>query len=82
MVIVTAPFFVRLNAFPLFRRAADGILCSFVGLLVMTAVRLGLAVPWSFPYGIIAAASFAALMLRVDLIWVIISGAALSLLLR
>jgi len=82
MVIATAPFFARLNGFPLFRKAVDGILCSFVGLLVTTAVRLGLTVPWTVPYGIMAAAAFAALMLRVDLIWVIISGAALSLLLQ
>lgn len=82
LVIVTAPFFARLNALPLFRKAVDGILCSFVGLLLVTAVRLGLAVPWTIPYWILAAAALAALLLRVDLIWVVISGAALSLLLR
>ena len=82
LVIVTAPFFARLNALPLFRKAVDGILCSFVGLLLVTAVRLGLAVPWTIPYWILAAAALAALLLRVDLVWVVISGAALSLLLR
>jgi chromate transporter len=82
MVIVTSPFFARLNALPLFRKAVDGILCSFVGLLVSTAVRLGFAVPWSIPYALLSAAAFAALMLRVDLIWVIVAGAALSLLIR
>jgi chromate transporter len=82
LVIVTAPFFARLNAYPLFRKAFNGILCSFVGLLVITAVRLGLAVPWTVPYAIMAAVAFAALMLRVDLIWIIIFGAVLSLLLR
>jgi chromate transporter len=82
MVIAAAPFFSRLNAFPLFRKAVDGILCSFVGLLVITAVRLGLTVPWTIPYVILSAAAFAALLLRVDLIWIIVSGAALSLLLR
>ncbi len=82
MVIATAPFFARLNAFPLFRKAVNGILCSFVGLLVCTAVRLGLAIPWTIPYVILSAAAFAALLLRVDLIWVVVSGAALSLLLR
>jgi chromate transporter len=81
MVISTAPFFARLNGFPLFRRAIDGILCSFVGLLVCTAVRLGLAVPWTIPYGIMATAALAALLLRVDLIWVVTSSAGLSLLL-
>jgi len=60
----------------------DGILCSFVGLLVITAVRLGLAIPWTIPHGLLSAAAFAALLLRVDLIWVITAGAALSILLR
>jgi len=82
LVIVTAPFFVRLNALPLFRKAVEGIFCSFVGLLLITAVRLGLAVPWTVSHGILAAAALAALLLRVDFIWVVISGAALSLLLR
>jgi chromate transporter len=82
LVIVTAPFFARLNALPLFRKAVDGIFCSFVGLLLITAVRLGLAVPWTVSHGILAAAALAALLLRVDFIWVVISGAALSLLLR
>jgi chromate transporter len=80
MVIAAAPFFARLTAFPFFRKAIDGILCSFIGLLVITAVRLGLAVPWTIPYAILAAAAFTALMFKVDLIWIIISGAALSLL--
>jgi chromate transporter len=82
MVIATAPFFAQLNAFPLFRTAVGGILCSFVGLLIITAVRLGLAVPWTIPYVILSAAAFSALMLQVDLIWVIASGAALSLLIQ
>jgi chromate transporter len=82
MVVVITPFFTRLNATPLFRKAVDGILCSFVGLLVSAAVHLGFAVPWSIPYAILSAAAFVALLLRVDLVWVIVSGAALSLLLR
>jgi chromate transporter len=82
IVIATAPFFARLNAFPLFRKAVAGVLCSFVGLLAITAVHLGFHVPWTVPYGILAVAAFAALMLRVDLLWVVVSGTALSLLLR
>ncbi len=82
IVIATAPFFARLNAYPLFRKAVSGILCSFVGLLVITAVRLGFAIPWTIPYTVLSAAAFAALFLRVDFVWIIVSGATLSLLLR
>jgi chromate transporter len=37
MVIITAPFFATFNEFPLFRKAIDGVLCSFVGLLLSGA---------------------------------------------
>jgi len=82
MVIAMAPFFSRLNAFPLFRKGVDGVLCSFVGLLLSTAVRIGFAVPWTVPYMVLSAVALAVLMLRVDLVWVILAGAAASLLIR
>jgi chromate transporter len=82
MVIVTAPSFARLNASPPFRNAVKGILCSFVGLLLTMALRLGFDVQWSVIHVILSCAAFAALLLRVDVAWVIVSGAALSILLR
>jgi chromate transporter len=82
MVIVTSPFFARLNALPLFRKAIAGILCSFVGLLVSMAVRLGFAVGWDIPRIILSCAAFAALILRVDPLWVILAGIGISFILR
>lgn len=82
MLIATAPFFNRLNSFPLFRKGISGVLCSFVGLLAIVAIRLAMAVAWDFPRVAIAAAAFVALMLRVSLPWVIIAGVLLALVLR
>jgi chromate transporter len=82
MVVVTSPFFARLNAFPLFRKAVAGILCSFVGLLASVAVRLGFSVGWDIPRIGLACAAFIALVLRVDLLWVVLGGIGISVLLR
>ncbi|MGA2762679.1 MAG: chromate efflux transporter [Spirochaetia bacterium] len=82
LVISVAPFFLRLNSFPLFRMGIAGILCSFVGLLASTSAKLGLAVTWDLPRIAIAAAAFAALMLKVNLLWVVLGATLLALILR
>jgi chromate transporter len=82
LVISVAPFFLRLNSFPLFRKGVGGVLCSFVGLLASTSVRLGLEVTWDLPRIAIAVAAFAALMLRVNLVWVVLGAALVALVLR
>ena len=82
LVIAVAPVFLRLNSLPLFRKGIDGILCSFVGLLASTAVRLGMSLAWDLPRAAIAAAAFIALMLRVNLLWIVFGVVILSLLIR
>jgi chromate transporter len=82
MLIVTAPFFNRFNSFPLFRKGISGILCSFVGLLAITSIKLGVAVAWDIPRAASAAAAFIALMLRVSFPWVIIAGVLIALVFR
>ena len=81
-VLVTSitPIFLRLNSFMLFRKGVDGVLCSFVGLLASTAARFGTSVAWDLPRAAIAAAVFAALMLRLNLLWIVVGVAILSLL--
>ena len=78
MVLVTVPYFDRLQQSPTFRRALRGILASFVGLLAAVAVQFGTAVGWSTPAVLIAAAAFTALRLKIDILWVVLAGAAVS----
>jgi chromate transporter len=80
MVLVTVPYFDRLQHSLWFRRALRGVLASFVGLLVAVAVNFGLAVSWSIPAILIAAAAFAALRFKIDILWVVLVGAATSVL--
>ena len=82
LVISVAPFFLRLNSFPLFRKGIDGVLCSFVGLLASTSVKLGLAVGWDLPRVAIAIGAFAALMIRVNLVWVVLGAVTVALAVR
>jgi len=78
MVLIFVPYFDRLQHARLFRRSLRGVLASFVGLLAAAAIHFGLAVSWSIPAGVIAAAALAALRLKVDILWVVLAGAALS----
>ncbi len=82
LVVITAPFFARLNAKPLFRKAVTGILSSFVGLLISTTLHMGVAIPWTLASAVLAVAAFAALLLRVDILWVVLGGGLVSFFLR
>jgi len=78
MVLVTVPYFDRLRRWRFFRQALRGILASFVGLLLAVTVRFGMALPWSAASVGLATAAFAALRLKLDVVWVVLGGAALS----
>jgi chromate transporter len=72
------PHFDRMKANPHFRRAMRGILASFVGLLLAVTIKFALAVPWSPLSAMLAGAAFAALMLKVEVPWVVVPGAIIS----
>jgi chromate transporter len=81
LLVVTAPFLDRLNQSKLFTRASRGILASFVGLLLFVTIRFVSAVPWDIIRIIIALASFAALIRKVDFLYIVIIGVCVSLVL-
>jgi chromate transporter len=80
MVLVTAPYFDRLQHSLWFRQAIRGVLASFVGLLVAVAINFGLAISWSIPSVVLALAALAVLRLKVDILWVVLVGATVSIL--
>jgi chromate transporter len=79
MVLVTVPYLNRLQHSLWFRRALRGVLASFVGLLVAVAINFGLAVSWSIPAALIAVAALAALRFKIDILWVVLVGAAVAI---
>jgi len=78
MLIGVAPWFDRVRSSPWFTRAIGGILCSFVGLLLIVSIRFALNVPWDWPHLALAVAAFAALFFKVDILWVALGGTAVS----
>jgi chromate transporter len=78
ILIGIAPWFDRLRQSPYFMRAIGGILCSFVGLLLTVTVNFALNVRWGFLHILLAAAAFVALLLNVDILWVVLLGTAVS----
>ncbi len=79
MVVVTAPYFGRLRSSLYFKRVITGILCSFVGLLLTVTIRFALDVPWDLPRILLLGAAFVALILKVDILWVVLAGTVISL---
>jgi chromate transporter len=81
LLVATAPHFSRLRAARRFNRAIDGVLCSFVGLLFTVTVRFAMQVHWRWPHILLAVAAFAALRRKIDILWVVLTGAATAILL-
>ncbi len=79
IVIGVAPFYGRLSASPMFRSVIQGVLCSFVGLLVSVALRFGLQVHWDVVHVLLGAGALLALLRRVDILWVVLGGVILSI---
>lgn len=79
MVLITVPYFDRLQHSLFFRRALRGILSSFVGLLLAVTVQFTLAISWTVPAILLGIAAFVALWFKIDILWVLLVGAVLSI---
>jgi chromate transporter len=79
MVIGTVPYYDRLISSPRFNRAVNGILCSFVGLLASVTFHFASNMQWDFPHATMTVAAFIALLFEVDILWIILIGASISL---
>jgi chromate transporter len=79
ILVIITPYFARLRTSFYFSRAIGGILCSFVGLLLTVTIDFALKIPWDLPRILLMGAAFVALVLKIDLIWIIPVGAAISL---
>jgi chromate transporter len=80
VVIGVAPYYDRIRMSGLFQKVIEGILCSFVGLLFSVTVRFAMNVPWDLTRILLAVAAFIALRLKVNILWVVLSGTILSIL--
>ncbi len=80
LVVWTAPYFGRLLTSSSLIAAACGSLCSFVGLLFVVGIRFGMDVHWDIARVLLAGSSLLALLLGMDILWVVLFGTIISIL--
>jgi chromate transporter len=73
-VVGTVPYYDRLRSSQLYQKMFQGILFSFVGLLLSVTIKLAIAVPWSWFPGLLGAAALLSLLLGAEVLWVVIAG--------
>ena len=80
LVVATVPYYDKFRTSPFFNRALQGILYSFVGLLVSVTIRFAWDIPWDIVRIVLTGGAFAALFLKVALYGVIAAGLVISIL--
>ena len=81
IVVGVAPYFDKLRSFPLFNKAIAGVIASFVGLLLSVTVLFALKIPWDLWRTALSVAAFVALLLKVEIYWVVLAGVIISIVL-
>lgn len=79
LLIFGAHIFGRLRRSTLFNRAVKGILASFVGLLLFVTIKFAAAVPWDILRLVIVTAAVAALLKKIDILYIVLAGALFSI---
>jgi chromate transporter len=78
MVVSFDPWFSRFQRSDRFQGAIRAFVLSFVGLLVSVTFRFAWATPWTIHSAVIGGAALFALLYKVDIVWVVLGGAAVS----
>jgi hypothetical protein len=77
MLLPVALFFVLCSS-RYFNSAVEGILRSFVGLLLTVTIQFALKISWDFPLVLLATGAFVRLIFKVDLLWIVLAGTVIS----
>jgi chromate transporter len=80
LVVAVSSYFDRLRTSPYFNKIIGGVLCSFVGLLLTVTIRFALSVHWDLFHTLLASGALVALLLKVDILWVVVIGTITSIL--
>jgi chromate transporter len=78
LVVGISPYFDRLRTSPSFNKVINGVLCSFVGLLLSVTYRFALNVHWDLSHLLLAGGALVVLLLKVDILWVVVIGTIIS----
>jgi chromate transporter len=82
-LILTAavPVFDRLKSSKYFTGITKGIFSSFIGLLLYVTLKFAIAVPWDILRVLLGLAALTALVKKIDILYIVLTGAAISLVL-
>jgi chromate transporter len=80
LIVGTVPYYDRLSGSARFNTAVNGILCSFVGLLASVVFHFAINMMWDLPHAVISVVALIVLILGVDILWVVLVGAVVSIL--
>ncbi|RTZ97722.1 MAG: chromate ion transporter family chromate transporter [Deltaproteobacteria bacterium] len=81
LLLLVVPYFDRIEHNVYLQRGLRGVLVSFVGLLLAVTIRFAIAVNWTPLSLLITLGAFFALFKKVNILWVVLVGAAASVLL-
>ena len=81
LIALVLPFFGRLASSPVFGKTIRGIVCCFVGMLGYFSVKFGLGIHWDAVRGAFFLASLLLVFRGLDILWLVLAGASVSLLL-
>jgi len=79
LLVIGASIFDRLKQSLLFQRSVKGIFASFVGLLLYVTIKFAIAVPWDFIRLMIVVAAIVALLKKIDILYIVLAGALISI---
>lgn len=79
LVVGISPYFDELRSSPAFNSVIQGVLCSFVGLLLAVTIRFAVNVHWDLPHLMLACGALIALLLKIDIFWVVVVGTIISM---
>lgn len=79
LLVLVVPYFDKMNKSSYFNKAMYGILCSFAGLLLAVTMRFAVGIEWSIISIIFTVAAFVVLLFKIDILWVVLGGAIISI---
>ena len=80
IIIGIVPYYDRLLTSHSFHKAMRGILCSFAGLLLSVTIHFAQNISWDLPLMLLAGVALTALFLKVEIVWVVLTGMVISIL--
>lgn len=78
ILVISAPYFDRMKKSLYFQSAVAGVLASFTGLLLFLAINFSMVIQWDIGRVLLGTSALAALLLKIDILYVVLAGGIIS----